>query len=181
MHSLGIYFNALVNGNVSTFKLKNTLYVPQLCENLISTRRLTEHRVAIIHIRNMCKMIDNYDEGNLIMIGQKCDGLWRLNLWTFNEPRLQILWPPLLPATKVCIALQRWHARLGHVNVHTIQNMRSLDFGSSIPSFDKITPLVCSDCPLAKAIALHFLSTETGNACIYLGCFFMLIFLVLFK
>ena len=55
-----IYVNALVNGIVSTIKLKNILYVPQLRRNLISIGRLTERRVAIIHVRNMCNMINNY-------------------------------------------------------------------------------------------------------------------------
>ena len=61
-----IYVNALVNKTESTMKLKNVLYVPKLCRNLISTRRLTECRIAITHVRNMCKMINNYDEGMLL-------------------------------------------------------------------------------------------------------------------
>lgn len=81
-----IYVNNLINGIVSTIKLKNVLYVPQLCRNLISTRCLTERRVAIIHVRNMCKMISNYGEGTVIMTGQKYGGLWRLHLSTLNQP-----------------------------------------------------------------------------------------------
>ena len=70
-----ISVNTLVNGEVSTITLKNVLYVPKLRRNLISTGRLTERRVAIIHVRNMCKMISNYGEGHIIMTGQKCGGL----------------------------------------------------------------------------------------------------------
>jgi hypothetical protein len=54
-----ISVNTLVNGEVSTIKLKNVLYVPKLRRNLISTGRLTERRVAIIHVRDMCKMISD--------------------------------------------------------------------------------------------------------------------------
>ena len=62
-----IYINTLVNGEVSTIKLKNVLYVPKLRRNLISTGRLTERSVAIIHVRNMCKMISHDGEGHIIM------------------------------------------------------------------------------------------------------------------
>ena len=64
-----IYINTLVNGEVSTIKLKNVLYVPKLRRNLISTGRLTERSVAIIHVKNMCKMISHDGEGHIIMTG----------------------------------------------------------------------------------------------------------------
>lgn len=60
-----IHVNALVNRE-STIKLKNVLYMPKLSRNLISTRLHTERRVAIIHVCNMCKMINNYGEGMLL-------------------------------------------------------------------------------------------------------------------
>jgi hypothetical protein len=41
---------ATIDGVVTSFKLKNVLYVPQLRRNLISTDRLTDKRVAIVHI-----------------------------------------------------------------------------------------------------------------------------------
>lgn len=64
-----IHVNALVNRE-STIKLKNVLYVPKFCKNLILIGRLTECRVAIIHVRNLRKVISNYSEGNIIMTGQ---------------------------------------------------------------------------------------------------------------
>ena len=79
-----IYVHTFVNGEVSTIKLKNVLYVPKLRRNLISIGRLTERNVAIIHIRDMCKMISHDGEGHIIMTGQKSGGLWRLHISTIN-------------------------------------------------------------------------------------------------
>ena len=145
-----IHVNALVNGTVSTIKLENVLYVPKLRRNLISTGRLTERRVAIIRVRNMCKMISNYGEGTVVMTGQKCGGLWRLNLSTLNQPSAANVVATTSTSdkglSKPTLALQRWHARLGHVSVHTIQKMSSQDLVHGLPSFDKTITTVCSGC-----------------------------------
>ena len=45
-----IIVQAKVNDTITPLKLKNVLYVPKLRRNLISMSRLTEKRVAIIHI-----------------------------------------------------------------------------------------------------------------------------------
>jgi hypothetical protein len=155
-----IYVSALVNGTVSIIKLKNVLYVPKLRRNLISTGRLTERRVAIIHVRDMCKMINNYGEGIVIMTGQKCDGLWRLNLSTLNQPNAANFVATTSTSdkglSKPTLALQRWHARLGHVSVHTIQKMSSQDLVNGLPSFDKTIPPVCSGCAFGKSHRTSF-------------------------
>ena len=44
-----IHVQATINGLVTSFRLINVLYVPQLRRNLIYTGRLTEKRAAIIH------------------------------------------------------------------------------------------------------------------------------------
>ena len=46
---------ATINGVVTSFRLKNVLYVPHLRRNLISTGRLTENHVAIVHLRTNAK------------------------------------------------------------------------------------------------------------------------------
>lgn len=52
-----VTIHATVNGVVTPLLLDNVLYVPHLRRNLISTGRLAEERVAIIHVRDECKMI----------------------------------------------------------------------------------------------------------------------------
>ena len=75
-----IHVQATINGLVTSFRLKNVLYVPQLRRNLISTGRLTEKRAAIIHVRDQCKIITDDGNGHLLMVGSKFHGLWRLHI-----------------------------------------------------------------------------------------------------
>jgi hypothetical protein len=150
-----IYVHTLVNGEVSTIKLKNVLYVPKLRRNLISTGRLTERCVAIIHVRDMCKMISHDGEGHIVMTGQKCGGLWRLHISTVNKPsaaNLVATTPVSHPgSSKSNLTLQRWHARLGHVSVSTLKKMSSQDLVLGLPSFESTTSSVCSGCAYGKS------------------------------
>ena len=75
-----IHVQATINGVVTSFRLKNVLYVPQLRRNLISIGRLTEKHVAIVHIRDQCKIITDDGNGHLFMIGSKFHGLWCLHI-----------------------------------------------------------------------------------------------------
>jgi hypothetical protein len=75
-----IIVHATINGVDKFFKLQNVLYVPHLRRNLISISWLTEKHVAIIHVRNECKMITQDGAGRILMTGLKDDGLWRLDI-----------------------------------------------------------------------------------------------------
>jgi len=75
-----IIVQAKVNDTITLLKLKNVLYVPKLRRNLISTSRLTEKRVAILHIRDICKMISDDGKGRLLMTAHKHGGLWRMDI-----------------------------------------------------------------------------------------------------
>lgn len=64
VHDVGdIIVHATVNGVITPLTLHNVLYVPHLRRNLISTGRLTENRVAIVHVRDECKMISRDGDG----------------------------------------------------------------------------------------------------------------------
>lgn len=76
--------NSMVNMVVPTLRLKDVLYVSKLKRNLVSTSRLTENRVAIVHVRNKCKMISKDGHGHFVMTDQKAGGLWQLNIKTFR-------------------------------------------------------------------------------------------------
>lgn len=81
------------------------------------------------------------------MTGQKCGGVWCLNLSTLNHPSVANLVATTSTndrgLSKPTLALQRWHARLRHVSVHTIRKMSSHDIVNGSPSFDNITPPMC--------------------------------------
>ena len=119
-----IIVHATINGVVKPFKLQNGLYVPHLRRNLISVSRLTEKHVAIIHIRNECKMLTNDGAGRLLMSGSKADGLWKLDIVvvtpssTANLVSAENSSPG--QSSRSTLSLHRWHTRLGHASFRTI-------------------------------------------------------------
>ena len=149
-----IIVHATINGEVKPFKLQNVLYVPYLRRNLISVSRLTEKHVAIIHIRNECKMLTNDGAGRLFMSGSKTDGLWKLDIVavtpssTANIVSAENSSPG--QSSRSTLSLRWWHTRLGHASFRTIRDMSSRETVLGLPSFSKATSLVCPGCVHGK-------------------------------
>ena len=149
-----IIVHATINGVVRPFKLQNVLYVPHLRRNLIFVSRLTEKHVAIIHIRNECKMLTNDGAGRLLMSGSKADGLWKLDIVavtpssTANLVSSENSSPG--QSSRSTLSLHRWHTRLGHASFRTIRDMSSRETVFGLPSFSKATSLVCPGCVHGK-------------------------------
>lgn len=69
-----VSLHAIDNGVVKLLRLQNN--VPHLRRNLITSGRLSEKQVAIIHVRVQCKLISRDGGGRLLMSGSnKCGGL----------------------------------------------------------------------------------------------------------
>lgn len=84
------------------FYLKNVLYVPDLCVNLISVNKLSKSRNKIIFDENCCQIAN--ETGNIAKIGISIGGIYKLNT----------------AAEKTFITTevtdQLWHRRTGHLN-----------------------------------------------------------------
>jgi hypothetical protein len=141
--------HATINGVVTSFKLKNVLYVPQLRRNLISTGRLTEKRVAIIHIRDQCKIITDDGHGSLLMLGSKYHGLWRLHIVAAKSQSSANL-VATSPQPVAGRILQKWHSRLGHVNFRTLTQMSTQERVAGLPELSKSESPLCAGCAHGK-------------------------------
>ena len=143
-----ITVHTTINGVDKFFKLQNVLYVPHLRRNLISVSRLTEKHVAIIHVRNECKMITQDGVGRILMTGIKDDGLWRLDISSVTPSSTTNL--ASVASSGLSSSLQRWHTRLGHASVRTIREMSSRETVIGLPSFSKATSIICPGCVHGK-------------------------------
>ena len=139
---------AMINGVETSFRLKNVLYVPQLCRNLISTGRLTENHVAIVHLRNQCKIITDDGHGPLLMLGSKFNGLWRLHITAVKSPSSANIADTVQPAA--VRVFKKWHFRLGHVNFRTLQRMSSQARVEGLPALSKPDSSLCVGCAHGK-------------------------------
>lgn len=136
---------ATIDGVVTSFRLKNVLYVPQLKRNLISTGRLTEKRVAIVHIRDQCKIITDDGNGPLLMIGSKYSGLWRLHIVASKSQSSANIVAATSPPVATRL-VQKWHSRLGHVNFRTLLQMSSQERVDGLPQLTKPVSPLCTGC-----------------------------------
>ena len=139
---------ATINGVVTSFRLKNVLYVPQLRRNLISTGRLTENHVAIVHLRDQCKIITDDGHGLLLMIGSKFHGLWRLHITATKSSSSANLVDTVQPAA--ALIFHKWHSRLGHINFRTLQHMSTHDRVEGLPTLSKPASPLCVGCTHGK-------------------------------
>ena len=137
--------HATINGVVTSFRLKNVLYVPQLRRNLISTGRLTEKRAAIVHIRDQCKIITDDGNGHLLMIGSKFNGLWRLHIEASKSQSSANIVDTTSPSVATRL-LQKWHSRLGHVNFRTLHQMSTQERVNGIPALCTTASPLCTGC-----------------------------------
>jgi hypothetical protein len=80
-----ILVDSFINGEIVQETLKNVLYVPGLCKNLLSISQLMDLDIAVIFIRRTCKMISHGGKGRLIFTGCREFSLWRLNI-TSHSP-----------------------------------------------------------------------------------------------
>ena len=139
---------AMINGVETSFRLKNVLYVPQLCRNLISIGRLTENHVAIVHLCNQCKIITDDGHGPLLMLGSKFNGLWRLYITAVKSQSSANIADTVQPvAARV---FKKWHFRLGHVNFRTLQQMSNQDRVEGLPALSKSDSSLCVGCAHGK-------------------------------
>ena len=83
------------------------LYVPVLCENLMSVSRMAKHRMSVL-FEDKKVVVRSKDMGNLVAQGTKKQGLYRLSVL--------LVWEDLN-----CSKL--WHDRFGHINYSTLFEM----------------------------------------------------------
>ena len=169
-----ITVHAAINGVDRPFKLQNVLYVPHLQRNLISISRLTEKHVAIIHVRNECKMITHDGAGRILMTGSKADGLWQLDI-TFVTPSSTANLACVASSghsSRSTLSLHWWHTRLGHASFRTIRDMSSRETVLGLPSFGKANSLVCTGCVHGKIHRRLFLVNTERKRVALPGLFF---------
>ena len=126
--------------------------MPHLRRNLISISRLTEKHVAIIHVRNECKMLTNDGVGRLLMTGSKADGLWKLDIISVTPSSTANLGSAASTghSSRSTLTLHQWHTHLGHASFRMIRDMSSRETVLGLPSFSKANSLVCTGCVHGK-------------------------------
>lgn len=126
--------------------LIDTLYVPQLTQNLISVNSITNNGGTVKFSQDKVEIFKN---NNLILKGNKENGLFTVDI--INRS--------LLTCEK-STALD-WHIKLGHPSQKTLENLPNLVDGMSIQGNKTIEKQTCETCIVSKQTRLPFNTTRT--------------------
>ena len=130
-----------LNTKEGTKIIKDVLYVPSLCENLLSVAQLVERGFALNFAKDGCIIYDAC--GNELFKVPLKDKSYRLDL-VKNEQALK---------TKVESISQLWHKRLGHSSYGAMKNTNAIV--KYMPKIEEMRSL-CDVCQLRKSTRLPF-------------------------
>ena len=130
-----------VDGEIKKCKLKNTLFVPDLCFNLVSVGKASESEVTVIFSGDDCKFINKHS--TVIATGQKVHGLYQLNCIKSKAKALCV-------TSKVNDKESVWHSRFAHLGNKNLSKLSKeemvLGFDYDIPKSQEI----CKPCAEGK-------------------------------
>lgn len=130
--------------NSSKCSLTETLYVPDLTQNLISVSSLCKANGMIQFTEKEVKI---YKDNQLVLCGNKENGLY-YTIITNNNEESSLL-------TKQKGTAMEWHKRLGHPGKHVLQNLIKVADGIKIEGNENIEEN-CEVCIKAKQSRLPF-------------------------
>lgn len=123
---------AIENLELEKCTLKNVMYVPSLCSNLLSVSAITNNGGTVTFEIN--KAVVKYKD-ETILVGKKTQkGLYKINLKQETSCLSEPVSDPLL----------EWHRKLGHINTAAMKNLLKLSDGMKLTESDLSDPrLVC--------------------------------------
>ncbi|KAL8103846.1 hypothetical protein AgCh_028150 [Apium graveolens] len=132
--------------------LKNVLYVPDICKNLVSSSLLSKHGFRIVIESD--KVIFS-KSGMFVGKGYLTDGLFKLNVMSVkddNEMKNSSAY--LLESPNL------WYARLGHVNYDTLRRLSAKEY---IPKLTIDSKHKCETCVEVKLTRSSFKRVEKNT------------------
>src|SRR6218665_2046116 len=105
-------------------KLCDVLYVPQLCGNLISVKKLVEKDLEVHFKAKLCRIIKN---GETIAEATEHKGLFELNV---SQKLLKVIEGHKVKYKAECIHV--WHNRMGHRDQQAIRMLERQNKASGI-------------------------------------------------
>lgn len=142
-----------VEGRTEIVRLKNVLYVPGLCANLISVSQVIQNGNRVEFNEKKCIVYNSKNKA--IATASLIDGVYRLNC---AQKAIAMFSSPEKPkATKLDPDL--WHRRLGHMSNHNLSNVRSATHGMDFHDPKNIK--ACATCAKGKHPRAPFNHTGT--------------------
>jgi len=116
-------------------KLKDTLCVPGLRNNLLSVAKITDNGYTVTFRKHHAMV--NRSDGSVTLTEIKCNDLYIVN----NGQEQAIL-----TSEKRDKDLMKWHQRYGHLNVSDLKNMKNNDIVFGIKFAPQTSEINCKTC-----------------------------------
>lgn len=136
---MSLYLRASRHEN-KIIKLENVLYVPELCNNLLSVPTITERGHTVIF--NKTRAFVKREDGSIILTTTK-----RENLYVVDEEANRA-WNAEHETDE---NLQKWHQRYGHVNINDLKKMKTEEMVDGMNLMTKSNEFkyeVCAKCKI---------------------------------
>ncbi|KAG7583121.1 GAG-pre-integrase domain [Arabidopsis suecica] len=144
---------AFTDSNGKSRIMTEVYFIPDLRSNIISLGQATESGCDIRMKGGLLTMLD--PDGKLLVEAERSKNrLYKVRMGLKNRESLYL-------TTKS--DSDRWHARMGHINFATLQNMISRGLVQGVPTFT-IQKEICSSCLLGKQTRKMFPQEATYRA-----------------
>lgn len=128
--------------------LKNVLFVPDLCTNLVSVSQMIKNGNRVIFGQERCEIKNKF--GEIIATASLVDDMYKLDLdcsstaMLVNSANAKAVQSTSFTATQktVPIDCEIWHRRLGHVAKDTLHRMQHVADGISVSKSKSSDPCV---------------------------------------
>lgn len=138
-----VKFNVISNGRRYPFKVNDVSYVPEMCTNLLSVRKLTQSGFEVLFKNSSCSLRGK--DGTQIEVAKILDGMYKVETEKVKE-RLYLV--------RELDVGTLWHRKLGHPGFQSMCFLKEY-----LPEF-KIPRGKCEICIKAKHSKQPFRSSE---------------------
>lgn len=113
----------IVENKNSHVTMKNVLYVPDLCANLLSVNQMTKNGNRVVFKNEKCFVYNKL--GDLIATASLVDDMYKLDIWKSPNVLLADETEHKIESANIAkMDPMLWHRRLGHVNFEKLNNVR---------------------------------------------------------
>lgn len=131
--------------------IRNVLYVPGLCTNLLSVSTLVQKGLSVNFNSDGCRVIDR--DGELLAEASMMNGMFKL-----SQVESNVMTADTKKASKEVL----WHRRLGHIGFDNLKRLKS-DFSDDL-QFDSDERKLCGVCLEGKQSRKPFNSSSSRSS-----------------
>ena len=154
-----------INGSGQVILIKDVLYVPALAKNLLSVSQITaKSNSSVQFTSSLCTITTTTNIGQKFVIKcTKVGNLYPLGVGLQNSPQRAETSLSAFSLTKDTATI-KWHHRLGHLNLQSLQQMQKQNLVMGLPDKLGISSSICEGCVLGKHQVYSFPDKSLSRA-----------------